>query len=267
MYPILLIVIFTWLAYLVGSQTTANIEMMKAHRAQVLKIDLQNLNDSVNLYFLEYAQYPSTLNVLNVQSGYEFNKTSVNNSIGYSTGTNLTDSVWTFSRSVFFQYNPQIDETPSSVSAINTCGSGTVSSAANWCGSPYRFIVRNESREFFNQQLIQQRVRQQRLMQKFAAYFNDLQYFPNKDQSNTALVVGQTYSLSTLTGYIGSAANCSGNYTWRGIPIDCNDMFDLWGNNVAYSYLSNTHIALVSASPVKNSSGVAITVATDLDAS
>ena len=70
-------------------------------------------------------------------------------------------------------------------------------------------------------------------------------------------------ALAALAGYAGTAANCSGQYQYRGIPIDCSDMFDSWGGKIGYQFESANHIILVSETPFYNSTGTRLVIPVD----
>lgn len=267
MYALLIIAIFTWLAYVVGGQAETNIELTKAYKQQRLAGEIKVISDNLNQYYLEKNSYPNGLAELAATQGFEHLRSSTNSNIVHVNASNLTDTMWTFNRFVLLEINPQVGETASSVGAINTCGSGEASSATTWCGRLNTLWERQETRENYNNQLGNQRIVQQRILHKFASYFNENQLFPNKDQNNANLVAGTAYKLATLVGYAGLASNCSGTFSWQNIPIDCGEMFDLWGNPVTYTYFNTVHIALISSTPFKNQGGTKVTIATDLDAS
>jgi hypothetical protein len=83
------------------------------------------------------------------------------------------------------------------------------------------------------------------------------------DGSNNALATSSVISIAALVGYTGNARNCTGQYQYLGIPIDCNDMFDLWGGKVGYQFETDQHVIFVSEPPIFNGSGDRVIVAVD----
>lgn len=266
MYALFFIAIMTWIAVLVGDQTTNNISVMRSYIAQTKRFDLQLISEGVMQYQLENGVLLSDLNLLSTKSGFEHIRSSVSARIGAASVANLTDTLWTFSRIGVFTLNPEKGEISSSYTALNKCGTGTFFAASSWCGLPTGHWFRFETREKNNFELVSQRNRQQRLMQKFSSYFNATDEFPNKDSMNSPLVAGTSYSLAALAGYSGVSRNCTGNFSWLGVPLDCDDLFDRWGGNTNFTFFSNTHIALISTSSILKNNGTAISIATDLNA-
>lgn len=253
------------LAVLLGNMAATNFDLAKHIRNERVKIDMNMLSSGVDQYYKDTGTYPTSLATLVTTNGFEHLKSAQNAEVGYQVSGTITDTVWSFNRAVIVQFNPQASETVATVTYGNTCGSGAASLAASWCGTAKRMWQRKEARESMNNHIADQRIRQQRVISKFAAYYNNVQKLPNKDQTSAALAASERYNLNTLAGYTGTASACSGSYSWMGIPIDCSDMFDRWGNQVDVIYFSDTHIALVSVSPLKNSAGASINIASDIE--
>jgi len=265
MYILFILFVSAAISVVIGDQTANNIALIKAYKAQLSQNNVSSLYVNLNQYFLQTNTYPATVNSLVAMNEFSHLKSSLPNSIAYSLSGDINDSKWNFKRSTVVSLNTLAGETQSSILSVNKCGSGDAGTAVSWCGSSDKLWVKLESRESYNSMLSQQRVRQQRLMHKIALYFNDAQYFPDKKNDGSALAVGQLYMLHALVGYLGSSSTCTGNFQWRGIPLDCSELFDLWGNSVGYQYISSAHVAIVSTSQVMNNSGSNITIATDLD--
>jgi hypothetical protein len=266
MYALIVLIIFTWLANVISGQVYTNIELMKSYRNTSNQFALVAVAENIKQYYQEKNIYPSTLTALSGTVGFEQMKSFTNVSQGYAISGSIVDSVWTFNRVTLFNYSQAKGDTVASITATNTCGSGSFSAAISWCGPVDSLWFRDETRENFNSAIVAQRATQQRLMQKFASYFNDKAKFPNLDQANTPMVAGNSYVLSALAGYAGTALTCTGTFTWQGVPIDCGDMFDRWGSATTYAYFSDTHIAVVSGTPIINKVGSKINIATDLNA-
>lgn len=124
-----------------------------------------------------------------------------------------------------------------------------------------------DARSVYNKEMATQRARQQRTMQKFASYYTATQAFPNRNQTGTALTAGAGYAMRSLAMGPSTSLTCSNTYQWRGIPIDCEDMYDIWGNQITYLYHSDNRISIFSSTPFKNRLNTNITIGTDLDLS
>lgn len=222
------------------------------------------LSEAVAEYAQNYRTLPVSLAVLASTPGYEYTSGLMNNWQGYGVSGNLVDSMWTFRRAVLFTNDPVRGATAASYLGANGCGTGGFNAATNaWCGTNDSMWYRIETRESFNDQLATEQGRLHRLDQKFANYYNKNGAFPSVDVGNVALAPDSIISMADLAGYSGSAGSCTGQYQYLGIPIDCGDMFNQWGNKIAYQFVSNSHIILVSETPILNSSGVPILVAND----
>lgn len=266
MYAFFVLTIFTWLAYVISGQVTTNIQLLNSYRAKTSAYTLTVAAESLKQYYAEKQSYPTSLTSMSATVGFEQVKSYIATGQGYSVSPSIIDSVWTFQRATVFNYSPTKGDTVSSITTGNSCGSGSFSVSTSWCGPKDSLWFRNETRESFNDEIVTQRAKQQRILQKMASYFNTSEKFPNKDQSSVALVAGSSYPLKTLAGFGGTAMTCSGTFTWEAIPIDCGEMFDRWGNDVLYAYFSNTHIAIVTSTPILNKFSVRINIASDLNA-
>lgn len=244
---------------------------MNANAENAIRMQGENANavvafvgEAVQQYREEFGTYPASLAALGATAGYEYIQSVLNvttqNSFGYSRSTSpISDGVWQFERAVVFTIKAQRGETASTYSLANYCGSGSLESASSWCGARDSFWFRHESREDIVKRLIAERLRQQRLMQKFANAYNasaDGQ-FPDAGSSATTLVA--------LVSYGGTAKTCSGIYNWADIPIGCDDLYSVWGTPTVLNQLSRTHIALLAESTVKDASGSFVNVATDMN--
>jgi hypothetical protein len=267
MYIYFVFVFFTFLAYVIGGQIQSNVDLIKSYRKSSDQTDLLNLSATIKQFYDEKRSYPTSISSLASTSGYEQSRSMTNAFQSYVVSGTIVDSVWSFQRAVVFNVNRSHGATDSSYGLINNCGSGSITSGSSWCGQPDSLWSRLEARDEFNAEITVQRTRQQRLLQRLASYFNNMGNFPNKDQSSANMVSGLSYSVAVLVGYGGSGGACSGTFSWLGVPIDCSDMFDIWGNAINYAYFGDKHIALVSSTPILNRLGQKVQIAADLDAS
>lgn len=253
------------LAVAFDTQITQNIEMENQYRGRVLQEQVVRVAEAVEEYHREVGSYPATLDELQNRPGFEHIKSYRNSWQQYMVSGSITDGVWTFNRSVTFQYDPAKGVTAANYLADNNCGTGDAATATSWCGSKKSSWYRSESREKAALQITTQRVRMTRFNQKLATYYSKNNFFPKKDSFGADIAVNSITPLRTLAGYAGSAGGCIGQYVWQGVPIDCADMFDIWGQDVGYQFITEDHIILVSESPFINDLGARVIVGADFE--
>lgn len=235
-----------------------NATRLKAENANAA---VSQLSGALGQYAEENGAYPASLSALASAAGFEYVRPDAasTTAYGYSTTSGITDGVWQFSRAAVFTLKFNQGQTTASYITTNACGSGSATTASSWCGSNDSFWARRETRERNVPDLVAERLRQQRLMQKLVNSYNANQVFPNP---------GGSYSdFASLAGYAGTAKTCTGVFVWNAVPLDCGDLYSVWGTPSYLNYLSEQHIAIVSESNVKDASGNLINVATDFDLS
>lgn len=265
MYPALASALMFWIASVYADLATQEFAVMHSYQAAGRRVQLQALAQSIQQYYEEKGQFPASLAALVATPGYEHVTSYINNWQGYAVTGTLVDSVWSYQRVIVYSLDPTAGMSQANFLATNTCGAGSFASAISWCPVNSSVWYRWETREEMNDAVNEQRLRLNRTQQKLASYFNARGNFPNLDGSNAPLTQTNTYSLAALANYAGAATNCTGTYSWQGIPIDCGDMFDKWGGRVGYAYFSNTHVGLTSETPLKDGSGNAVNVVGEYD--
>ena len=223
--------------------------------------------ENVEQYFLETSSFPPDIATLATTTGFQHVKGYLNTWQGYATSPTINDGVWQFQRAVLYSSDPTTGQTQADYLNANACGSDAFDVATSWCGAKKSQWFRRETRDRFNEQITTQRVRMWKLLQKVADYYNESGAFPNKDNVGVALAANSMTSIQTLVGYSGTAASCTGTFSYMGVPVDCGDMFDLWGNPIGYQYVSSTRVVLVSEPPIFNTSGNRVVVAVEYDLS
>lgn len=216
-------------------------------------------------YVQETHAYPATLAVLTTVQGYEHLRSTASDPwMRFEVSPVIADGVWRFQRAVLYSTDPT---RTTSYTSTNTCGTGDAATATSWCGGVGAQWVRFERREEYVDEIAAQRQRFHRSLQKFADYYSGKSGFPSVDRLGAALATDSSTTLRDLVGYTGAANNCSGGviYQWAGgLPVDCDDMYDIWGNPVSYQFTSTKAITLISESPLVNKDGVVVVVAADL---
>jgi hypothetical protein len=270
MLALVLTALMIWAGSIAGSLRDQNEQLWTMYRARTQQQEMMNVSESVEQFYRENTTFPASLAALSTSPGYEHVRSSLNTWQGYGVSPSISDALWTFQRVVVFTNDPT-KKSSTDYLAANECGTGGYDTAQSWCGSKTSMWYRKESREAINEQIVTQRARLNRLTQKFATYFNGpapltigvAQKYPDKDRSNVSLAPNSISSLAALVGYSGAANNCSGEYQFQGLPIDCGDMFDLWGGKIGYQFINGDHIILVSETPIFDSSGNRVVIAAD----
>lgn len=264
MYPVVSAVILMALATALAIQAGQNLDLMRLYQLSAQRAQLVMLAENIEQYYAELGVYPPSLVALSTTPGYEHVRSLLNNWQGYAVSGVLSDNVWQYTRMVVYSTDPSRGETAASYLAANACGTGPFATANSWCGSRKSIWYRKETREGMTDAVSNQRVQLDRTLQKFADFYSANGTFPNKDNASVSLTAGKTYALAALVGYTDAAATCKGIYTWQGLPIGCEDMFDAWGGKVGFVYTSNTAISLTSETPIVNASGAPLLVASGI---
>lgn len=246
----------TQAAYL-NMDNAARIQREIAHDA------VGEVASAVRRYKEIYGTYPASLAALAGAGGFEHLKPLLasvgTNALGYVvTSAPVSDGVWRFDRAVIFTVKVQAGETAAAYTAVNYCGTGDIASATSWCGSPDSYWARNEGRDRYVPDLIAERLRQHRLIKKFTEAYN------SGSDGNFPDVGSEYAQLTSLVGFGGNARSCTGTYQWKGIPLDCDDLYSVFGTPTVINQITRKHIALLSESAVKDASGSLINVATDM---
>ena len=246
--------------------TSQNRDLVSMYTSQLRHLQIMALAENIEQYALENSNYPATLTILKDTPGFTHTSGLNDNWQGYKVSSPLTDDAWQYKRAALTSNNPATGTDAASYLTANTCGTGTFDTASSWCGSATGEWFRTETREKYNDQIATQRIRMGRLLQKLANYYNANTQFPSKDNSNTALAVNNTTKLTDLIGASAlTATNCTGERSYQGVPIDCNDLFDIWGTPIGYQFMGIKHIVLISESPIKDQTGTRIVIGADFD--
>lgn len=253
------------LATLMGGVASQNRDLAQLYQSRTKYMQIVTLSENVEQYFIEKAAFPNTIADLTTTVGFEHSRSLTDNWQGYAVSPAITDSVWQFNRAVLFSNDPSKGIDPASYLASNSCGAGGYDTATSWCGAATGRWFRRETRERYNEQITTQRARMNRFLQKFADFYNTNHKFPDTDAAGTALASNSINTIAALATFGGTAGSCGGTYTYMGMPVDCGDMYDLWGQAVGYQFISAKHIILVSETPIYNNLGNRVIVAADFD--
>lgn len=248
---------------LVSQSSAVYKELAGYTRSQVERGNMIEVASGLESYYQERGVYPATLQALASTPGYEHLHSGFSNNMGYTKSGALNDGTWQFQRAVVYLVPAGSDDRVDTYPAKNYCGTGSSLTAISWCGNRQGLYYRRETRDTVNEDLTTQQVRLIRLQMKFARFYNAFAKYPDKNSSNGALSEGSLSTVAELAGYTGAPSSCQGTHQYLGIPIDCSDMFDRWGNYVTYQFESATHVIFISESPFFNASGERVIVAVD----
>lgn len=262
MYPIAILLIFLWLVQMVSSQAEIKVAEVVDYKTERHLIEVVELGKAAKAYYAINGVYPSSLSVLYAADGFEYVKSFDDVWHQVSTSLNKTDVAWTYDR--WGVINTDGRYVQADYLAENACGTGNFTSSASWCGKNDGAWFQLESKDNFNSALNSQYTRQNLFKKTLQRYSAKVTNFPDKDFSNSLLAVNSVTDIAALVNYAGTAANCSGQFAWMGIGIDCETMFDRWGGKTTYKYIASDHVVITSTSPIKNAAGVAMTVETDV---
>ncbi len=263
MLALVFVGIILWAASIAENVLSQHEYLIDVYQSKARQHDMIRVAEALELYYRETNSFPASLPGLAATPGYEYLRSSLNSWQSLSVSPSLTDSVWTFRRAVAFTNDPTGGVTSSAYLASNECGIGGYDVATSWCGTKTSMWFRKETRDQFNEQVVTERARLNRLLQKFTDYKNTNDKYPDKDASNVALAASSITAIATLAGYAGTAITCTGQYQYQGIPIDCSDMFDSWGGKIGYQFESTSHIILVSETPIFNATGTRVFIPVD----
>jgi len=263
MYPAFVFALFLALCALLTNLTLAYQQRTDDTRTRRVRVQQTRMAEGIDRYVVQAGGPPASLDALTAAPGFEDLRGQRNQWQGYAVSPSLDDGVWKYQRAAAWAVIRK--DGGATYATDNACGVGSVTTAPSWCGKNDGVWYRYETKQDYNKEIAQQRMRQQRTLQMLADYWSSHQTFPNTGNDGVAIAAGGARSLALLAGYAGNATNCTGVHIWSGIPLDCAAMFDLWGNPIAYQYQSPTFIQLASESPIRTTDGSALFIGSPLE--
>jgi len=249
------------------SGTYNNLVDMYKSRTQYMRATA--MSEALEQFYTENGAFPASIATLGTASGFQQTRSLTDSWQGYGVSPAISDGTWQFTRMVFLSNDLSKGIDATAYLSANSCGAGGYATASSWCGSATGKWFRRETRENFTNQMGTQRVRMGRLLQKLGDFYNTYGKFPEKDSGGN-FATNDIRTIASLVGFGGTAATCSGTFVYSltaslGVPVDCGDMYDLWGQPVGYQFISTKHIVLVSEPPIFNASGNRVVIAADFD--
>lgn len=241
---IVMILLLSGYAFLSG--TTEALRVLAHNQASIKEAAVIDMAQAVERYRKGTSVYPSTLATLFVAPGYEYTRFINAPGLSYNTTVGqISDGTWLFHRASIAAIDTlHFDST--AFWNTNACGTGVFSVATDWCGQANQAIwFKSEQRTYYASDVIMGRQRLNDTLDKLLKYWNKHGSFPN-----AGLSAGGAQKLAMLSGYNGTASNCTGQFIFSTeIPLGCEDVFSQWGGHVMYNYLSDKYIALVVDTP------------------
>lgn len=262
MFPAVVIVLFLAIAAGVYGLTATQTTRAEGMQEQSALVDQAKIAEGIEQYMAMKGYPPASLDALVQEDGFEHLRSARNRWQKYANGNGLNDGVWQFERAA--SWTTFRKDGGASYPTENACGTGSVATAASWCGAADGVWFRRETREDYNTAIASQRVRQMRTLQLFADHWTARQSFPSTGNDGAGLGAGQQRSLAQLAGFTGAATTCAGVFVWQGIPLDCGALFDHWGSPVIYQFQSTTSIVLTTETPFRAANGIQVVIATPL---
>lgn len=174
---------------------------------------------------------------------------------GYTVG--IAGQNWEFARAVLAYPDPwrvpELQGNSAFSSGVSPCAVDITN--ATWCPPENGFHSVLETRAHALTDIAIAQKALQRTGYKIAMVFRATGDFPVLHSGNPDLSVGDGHALTDLIGYSGSAAACDGPFTWAGVVLDCSDLYNLWGEEVVYTYLGTKEIGLSARSGLKTAAG------------
>lgn len=220
---------------------------------------LRAFSSAVVEYRRLYQGHPATATALAATPGFESSRGLLAPWQGYAVSSVIDDGTWRFVRAVAYSQAPgeAVSDAEYLAAANNRCGGGGFSTALSWCGPQSGSQWwRDDPRRDYPEAIAAQRAALFASLAKFAAAYSSDGEFPDPGAGSV--------SLTTAVGYGGDASTCSGTWLLGGIPLDCADLFDRWGNAVRYHYAGADTIHLTARAPIFDSAGNPIRVSAHL---
>jgi hypothetical protein len=260
--PYLIIGFGLWYLLILLGSLALQVGVLQSADSQARVMATRFVAGNVMNQIIDTGTPPVSLAVASTQPGYEDLRLEINRPWqGYAVSPIMTDGTWQFQRAVVFSQKTNTAVNTTSYLAANACGTNDFASPGPWCGSKNSYWWLYDSRTEYTNQIEMEKLAQRRILQKFAQTYGTVtdnrQVFPNPDSPSA--------TLASLAGYGGTAANCTGLYTWGAVPLDCSDFFSVWGTPRVYNYVTEDYIAVVTTSTISDATGNPVPVATQLD--
>jgi len=261
--PYFILYLFFLLQSLLLLTAARQTELIDALNIQTREMTTKQLATAIDSVYVESGYYPTSFAALAALPGYEYLKNTSRPFQSMAVATNILDPDFKFSRVAVFSQDPYDYPLPDAIylaATNNACGAGDFATSTTWCGSQRSNWWKHETREIISANIARERNRQRRLLDKFTSWYSTStgnNIYPDPGAAAAALS-------ALVAGFAQTATTCTGIYTWQGIPIDCTDLYSIWGTPTVYNYLSRTHVALLTKTPYIKADGTPLYISTEI---
>ena len=257
MFPVFIISLFFILIAALNLGVVPIEETWKHHRRELLSNSIEKITSAVAEHYSEVPGdvYVLPVNLLNTPGNETLRSYEIRR-FQNAVAPSLNDGVWSFSRyAIWFEFpNSLVGPTAYANPVNNSCGIGSLTNSVSWCGRPQSLWARVETRSTNSELLMAEKQRLFRTIGKFyRGYSADFEF--------TKLAPGAVMSLANMTGYYGTAYDCVGVKNYQGIPLTCDDLFNVWGAPIVLNQITESHIVLVNRTGVINANGQPVRLA------
>lgn len=205
--------------------------------------DVRALAQAIDRYQTLKGHYPASLTALVNEPGFESLNHHLRPDVHYRLATGLGSPI-VFDRAALVAWRGDRVANTQQTIDDNGCGAGDFTTGSDWCPADTALYAVFETRDHVNTDKQTLRLSLDRTISKFLVAYDGS--FPDGSGSMTS---GSAESLPYLAGYVGSSANCRGEFYVETTLLNCQDLFTPWGEPVMYNLLDNNRIALVGATP------------------
>lgn len=261
--PLLLLGLGLWFFSALLGSMALQLGQAQSIDSQTRAVATRFVASSIQHQIMDAGSPPTSLGVAAAKPGYEDLRLEAGRPWqNYAVSPVMVDGTWQFQRAVVFSQKQSNAVDAASYLAANACGPGDFASPGPWCGGKDSHWWLYDSRHDYSNEISLEKSAQRRILQKFAHAYtlvvDNRQAFPKP--------IGASSTLAALVGYGGPPGACVGAFVWNSIPLDCTDLFSVWGTPRVYNYLTEDYIALFTSSTIKDAGGNRVPVASQLDA-
>lgn len=204
--------------------------------------DVRLLAAHVERFLFEYGRLPISEVELRALPGYESLQSVKKPSIRFTVVNNVSGPSYGFNRIIVSSPYRLYTESHEYLIDDNACGADR--NSPDYCLTNRAYWSLIEDRTLLNFRASKAALHVDAVFKKLGLA-NAAGGIPKVIHNGTELTQGQTIMLSEAVGYAGNATNCTGVFSFAGVALTCRDIFDLYGNDIAYTYLGDNGFAVV----------------------
>lgn len=276
--PVVVVSIMMMLLSVWAFISAESFQAAKSQRLSVLSDGQALIASEVNRYHLETGLFPASLEALSATPGFEHLKSYVsvaNKGVlpaptspwKVVTSNVLSNGLIQYQRAVILAMPDSSTTLTNYLSAANNeCNlSGSTQTfygAPTWCGSNKAIWSTLETGELktLRERMAyqQQKALADKLIRRYKTYAN----FPAVATATEVRALATPRDASSTVGL--NRTGCVGTFHWQTVGIECADLYNQFGNPVRYRRVAAKQFQLTSTSQIKNASGTALTLTTNV---